>query len=105
MMTFRHPDGHELDLDELPLTRALSSGATVRAEELVSEHSDGQSVRILVNAKPIRSEEGEIVSVVATIQDMSPLEEIERQRAEFLGMVSRGLRTPLTTIKVPPRPC
>ena len=99
VMTFRHPDGHELDLDELPLTRALSSGATVRAEELVIEHSDGQSVRILVNAKPIRSEEGEIVSVVATIQDMTPLEEIERQRAEFLGMVSRGLRTPLTTIK------
>ena len=39
------------------------------------------------------------MSVVATVQDMTPLEELERLRAEFLGMVSHELRTPLTTIK------
>ena len=61
---------------------------------------DGSSVTTLISARPIRlSEEGEITSVVVTMQDMTPLEEIERQRAEFLGNVSRGLRTPLTTIK------
>ena len=53
----------------------------------------------LVNATPIRSEEGEVVSVVVTLQDMTPLEEMERLRAEFLGMVSHELRTPLTSIK------
>ena len=98
-MTFRHPDGHELGLDELPLTRALSAGATIRAEEVVIEHTDGNATTTLVNARPIYSDDDEIVSVVVTLQDMTPLEEIERQRAEFLGIVSRGLRTPLTTIK------
>ena len=39
------------------------------------------------------------MSVVATVQDMTPLEDLERLRAEFLGMVSHELRTPLTTIK------
>ena len=34
-----------------------------------------------------------------TLQDMTPLEELERLRAEFLGMVSHELRTPLTSIK------
>ena len=43
--------------------------------------------------------EGEVVSVVVTLQDMTPLEEMEQLRAEFLGMVSHELRTPLTSIK------
>ena len=33
------------------------------------------------------------------LQDMTPLEELERLRAEFLAMVSHELRTPLATIK------
>ena len=34
-----------------------------------------------------------------TIQDLAPLEELERLQAEFLGMVSHELRTPLISIK------
>ena len=40
-----------------------------------------------------------MASVVATIQDLTALEELERLRAEFLAMVSHELRTPLTSIK------
>ena len=53
----------------------------------------------LINTTPIYGEDGELVSVVATIQDITPLEELERLRAEFLGMVSHELRTPLASIK------
>ena len=60
---------------------------------------DGRTVTTLVNATPIYSDEGSIVSAVAVIQDMTPLEEVERLRNEFLAMVSHELRTPLTTIK------
>ena len=99
MLTFRRADGREISLEEFPLAQALSTGETVRAEEIVIEVPGGQSVTTLVNATPIRSEEGEVVSVVVTLQDMTPLEEMERLRAEFLGMVSHELRTPLTAIK------
>ncbi|CAI8024218.1 Alkaline phosphatase synthesis sensor protein PhoR [Geodia barretti] len=51
------------------------------------------------SAAPIYSDEGDIVSVVVTVQDMTPLQEVERLRAEFLGMVNDELLTPLTTIK------
>ena len=60
---------------------------------------DGRSVRTLVNATPIHSDDGDVVSVVVTMQDLGPLEELERQRAEFLGMVSHELRALLTSIK------
>ena len=99
VLTFRRPDGREIPLDELPTERALRSGETVRAEEIIIQLPDGQTVTTVINATPIFSEAGAVVSVVATVQDMTPLEELERLRAEFLGMVSHELRTPLTTIK------
>ena len=99
VMTFKRPDGREIPLQELPTERALRSGETVRAEEIIIHLPDGQMVTTLCNATPILSEDGEVVSVVATLQDMTPVEELERLRAEFLGMVSHELRTPLTTIK------
>ena len=99
VLTVRRADGREIALDEVPLARALSTAETVRAEEIVIQVPDGRRVTTLVNATPIRSEDGEVASVVVTLQDLAPLEELERVRAEFLGMVSHELRAPLTAIK------
>ncbi len=99
VLTFRRADGRALSLAEFPLAQALSTGEIVRAEEIVMQIPDGRSVTTLVNATPIRSEAGEVESVVVTLQDMTPLEELGRLRAEFLGMVSHELRVPLTSIK------
>ena len=98
-LTFRRADGRRISPGDLPVQQALLSGETVRAEEIVIHFPDGRTVTTLVNATPIRSEEGEVVSLVVTAQDMTPLEELGRQRAEFLGMVSHELLTPLTSIK------
>ena len=92
-------DGRDIPLDELPTAKALRSGETVLADEVVIHLPDGRAITTLVNARPIYREDGEAVSVVATIQDITPLEEVKRQRAEFLGRVSHELRTPLTAIK------
>ena len=99
VLTFRRADGREISLEEFPLAQALSTGETVRAEEIVIEIPDGRSVTTLVNATPIYAGEGEVESFVVTVQDMTPQEELARLRAEFLGMVSHELRVPLTSIK------
>ena len=99
LITYRRADGREIALDEIPLARTLNTGETVRLEEIVMQVPDGRSVTVLINATPIYSEEGEIDSVVVTMQDMTPLQEIERLRAQFMGMVSHEMRTPLTSIK------
>ena len=98
LMTVRRADGSEISLLEFPLAEVLRATETVRAEEIVLAVPDGRSVSVLLNATPIRAEGGEVESVVVTMQDMTPLEEMDRLRAEFLGMVSHELRMPLTSI-------
>ena len=100
VMALRRPDGSDIPVDELPTMKALASGETILADEVVIHPRAGRpAVTALVNARPIRRGNGDIVSVVATIQDITPLEEVKRQRADFLNAVSHELRTPLAAIK------
>ena len=99
MIEFRRMDGTVMPPDEVPFERVLRTGETVSAEELVIVRPSGDRVTTLINATPIRSDEDQLVAVMATIQDITPLEELERLRTDFLGMVSHELRTPLTSIK------
>ena len=98
-MTIRRADGREFSLKEFSMPQLLAGGETVRAEEIALEMPDGRSVTALMNCTPIHSEGGEVETTVVTIQDLTPLQDLERLRAEFLAMVSHELRTPLATIK------
>ena len=97
--TYRRADGVEIPRGALPVATALRSGESVRAEEIVIEAPDGRSVTAVVNATPIRTDDGVVESVVATVQDMTSLQEVERLRTEFLGVVGHELRAPLAGIK------
>ena len=99
ILTIRRADGREIRLDEFSMAQLLSTAETVRAEEIVLEVPDGRRVSALMNCTPIHSEGGEVDTLVVTMQDMTAVHEVERLRAEFLGMVSHELRTPLATIK------
>ena len=98
-MTVRRADGREYTWKEDAIGEEVREGETVRAEEIVYSVPDGRSVTALVSGTPILSEDGDIISFVFTLQDMEPLKEMERMRAEFLAMVSHELRTPLTSVK------
>ena len=96
---FRRPDGQEVPLSEHPIARTIRDGGSVRAEEVSITQTDGRSVKALLNVGSIVSTDGHAETTIATVQDITPLEDLERLRAEFLGMVSHELRTPLTSIK------
>ena len=98
-LTFRRANGQEMSLAEFPFTEALRAGEKVRSEEIAMQVPDGRSVPVLVSAAPIHSDDGEVKSMVITLQDMAPLEELGRLRADFLAMVSHEMRAPLSSIK------
>ena len=98
-IAFRRSDGREILLAEIPLARALLSGETLRGEEVSFHSPDGRSVRALVNSTPIFSDDGELESMVTTLQDLTPIEDLDRLRQEFLGRVGRELNSPLTSIE------
>ncbi len=99
MLTYRRADGRVIPLQDTPVARVMLTGETVRADDITLEFPDGRSVSTLFNAAPIFADSGEIATVVVAVQDMARLEDAEKVRAEFLGMVSQELRAPLATIK------
>ena len=98
-LNIRRADGRELCLADVPMDQLLRAGERVRAEEMVFSVPGGRSVTVLLNGSPILSEDGQVESLIVTMQDMTPLKEVERLRAEFLAMVSHELRTPLATVR------
>ena len=90
LLTCRFADGREFALDRLPLAQALGNAETVRAEEIVISVPDGRSVTTLLNVTPIRRGDGAVESVVVTMQDLAPFEELDRQRSEFSRRQSRA---------------
>ena len=99
VLTCRFADGREILLGQFPLMHQLLKAETLRNEKIELTVPDGRSVKILVNATPIHAPEGGIESVVVTVQDLAPFEELERMRTELLAVVSHELRLPLTSIK------
>ena len=99
LVTCRRGDGREIALKEYPLAQELSSAEKLRGEEIELSVPDGRSVKTLINVTPIHGTHGGVDSVVVTMQDMAPFDELERMRTEFLGIVTHELRAPLAAIK------
>ncbi len=98
-LSVRRPNGTEISLSALALALVMSGGQKLQAEEMTVVPVEGAPVAVLVNATPLYSEQGDAVSIVVTMQDMTLFQELERSRTDFLGMVSHELRTPLAAIR------
>ncbi len=95
----RRGDGQEIPVTQFALDYVGRSSELVRAEEIVIQVPGGPSIPTMINVTPIPAEDGTVESVLVTLQDMEPVEELERSRAEFLSLVSHELRVPLAAIK------
>jgi PAS domain S-box-containing protein len=80
-------DGTPFPVRELPAVVALRTGKAVRNVELAVRKPDGTLAWMLVNAQPVRDEQGILLGAVASLFDLSELrlaEEVLRQsEAQF----------------------
>ena len=68
-----NPDGEMYDPEELPVSRALLKGEEVNDEEIMIKQPNGKKVHVLVNARPIRDEEGNVIQAVGIFWDISEI--------------------------------
>ena len=99
MVTARSADGRPIVDEGTTLPQANGEARDMRAEEIIIQAPSGYTIRALLSVTHIRAGDGTIKSIVATVQDLTPREELERLRTDFLGLVSHELRAPLTSIK------
>ncbi len=90
------PDGSPYPPEELPASRALLSGETIRNSEVIIEHQDGSRITVLADASPLHDNDGEVTGAVGVFRDITDYKQAGQLKDEFIGMVSHELRTPLT---------
>jgi PAS domain S-box-containing protein len=92
-------DGSSMEVDDLPLLRAIRKEATTVGEEHRFKRSDGKVIDLLVNAAPLYDVKGKLVAGIVIFQDITQIKDVERLKDEFMSVASHELRTPLTNIR------
>ena len=72
-----YPDGTPVEVEQLPLSRALSAGEVIRNEEWLMQMKNGKRFPILCQAGPVRDQDGTICGAVICWHDIS-----DRKQAE-----------------------
>ncbi len=79
---------------ELPMQRAAATGTTVNGDELELRYRDGQVSHIVVSAKPLFDDEGNVRGSVGAHIDVTERKHMERmlrERAELLELASEAI--------------
>lgn len=99
MLNIRHVDGRPVQLEELPLQRALAGQVTILEDEVIFNRLTGRDVFLRTNAAPIRDASGRIVGAVEVARDVTELMELEQFKDQFISAAAHELKTPVTTVK------
>ncbi|HEX2923577.1 MAG TPA: PAS domain-containing sensor histidine kinase [Chloroflexota bacterium] len=91
-------EGNPLPLEELPHQKALG-GEQAPGVVAVIHPPHGRDLWVTMSAPPIRVPSGRLLGAVLTFTDITPIHDLEQQRAKHVLGISHGLRTPLTVIQ------
>jgi PAS domain S-box-containing protein len=94
---FQHLDGTSLPIEHRPLVRALR-GELFTDYEVLRAQPNGDRRRIVSTGTSVRDDKGDVALAIVVFRDLTELRRLERQRDEFLALVSHDLRNPLSSI-------
>jgi PAS domain S-box-containing protein len=89
--------GNPVARDDFPSRRALR-GERIDWAEYTLRGAQGRMIPLLVGSAPVLDDKGQPEGAVVVFQDITPLKELERLRAEWSSVVAHDLRQPLNTI-------
>lgn len=95
----RDVQGHPLGFERDPLVRAIETGQAVVDRELILLARDGQSVYASVTAAAVKSPQGQLLTCVLNVRDITRSHEADELRDTFVSVVSHELQTPIAIIK------
>jgi PAS domain S-box-containing protein len=72
------PDGTAVEVEQLPLARAISAGEVIRNEEWLFQTTDGRRFPVLCHAGPVRDQQGAIQGAVISWQNISERKQVEQ---------------------------
>ena len=93
------PDGTHVDPEVLPLRVTKRTGLSAGPMEVICQRPDGRRIPTLISAAPVPAGGARGGAVIAIIQDVTRLKELDQVKNEFLSMITHDLRGPLATIK------
>ena len=93
------PTGLEIPYEDLPLSETRLSGKSSGPLEVVCERPDGTRIPLLISAAPLPAGGTRGGAVIAVLQDVTRLKELDEVKRDFLSMITHDLRSPLATIK------
>jgi PAS domain S-box-containing protein len=98
LLRMETPDGKPFPAEEVPLRKALR-GESSSSVVAVMHPPHGKELWVSMGAAPIRAPSGDILGAVVTFTDITPIQQLQQQRARHILGISHGLRTPLTVIQ------
>jgi PAS domain S-box-containing protein len=91
-------DGVPVEAGRGPTSRAIR-GETIRGEYAFFHARTGADLTFRVIAAPFRGPDSAIRGAILTMHDVSSILRTEREKEEFLSLVTHELKTPLTPLK------
>lgn len=93
----QRPDGTPCPAQERPLARALR-GEEFGECELIHVGADGVVRRLITSGTSVRDARGNVDLAIVVLRDVTELRRVERERDEYVALISHDLRSPLNSI-------
>lgn len=91
-------DGKWVPHDECPAAVAMKESRSLKAEAMV-ERPNGEMRQVLAYPQPMKSANGDVKGLINAVVDITERKVLERQKDEFMAVVSHELKSPLTSVK------
>lgn len=89
----------EMQDEEDTILAQLRQGKRIDHFETTRITKDGTSIDVSITISPIKDTEGKIIGASKIARDITQQKNIQRQKDDFMGIVSHELKTPVTSLK------